>query len=205
MNRFLVAAIALAGLGAAGLIGWNNGIHDYFFPRAFRTVEPNAVYASGQINRRLIGGVIDQYHIGRIVSLTDDGPAEPDEAAEREAAREKGVEYFVFPLNGDGTGDIGEYEKTLVVVTQAESQHVPILVHCYSGAQRTRGWIAFYRLLVEHRPADQVKEELTDGWKEPANPKLYPYLNEHMEEVAKFLVARGIIPSPPLPMPRLDP
>src|SRR5271155_5685109 len=141
----VVGVLAVIALSVGIPVAWNNGVHDYFFPRAFRTIEPDAIYASGQINRRLIAGVLSQYHIRRIVSLTDDGPDQPDEAAERQVAQQMGVEYFLFPLNGDGTGDIRNYERTLVQVTRAMNDSAPILVHCFSGAQRTRGWIAFYR------------------------------------------------------------
>ena len=201
---YFAGAAALV-LGIAFLVAWNNGLHDYFYPKAFRVVEPDEVYASGQINRRLIAGVISDYHIQRIVSLTDDGQ-QVDEVAEREAARRMGVEYFLFPLDGDGTGDIRNYEQTLLEVHDAVERHAPILVHCFSGAQRTRGWIAYYRLLVQGRPADEVQGELTNStWKERPSRALFPYINQHMGEVAQFLYSHGVISSVPTPLPQLNP
>jgi len=201
-----VAVCVLIALAIAFTIAWNNGLHDYFYPKAFRVVIPDEVFASGQINRRLIAGVISDYHIQRIISLTDDGPTQLDEVAERQTARRMGVQYFLFPLDGNGTGDITEYEKTLLEVHQAVARQSPILVHCFSGAQRTRGWIAFYRLLIQRQPPAQVEAELTNStWKERPSRELFPYLNAHMAQVAQFLLAHHVISSIPTPLPQLNP
>ena len=191
-------------LGA--LVAWNNGIRNFFFPKAFRVVEPGQVYASGQIHRRLIADTLQRYGIRQIVSLTDDGPAERDEAAERSIAAAQHVSWVCYSLAGDGTGDIHHYADAVEAVVRAQQRHEPILVHCFSGAQRTRGWIAFYRLLVEHRSAEQVSDELrNDHWPEPASSHLIPYLNSHMREMAQLLVDRHVIDAVPDPIPRLQP
>jgi protein tyrosine phosphatase (PTP) superfamily phosphohydrolase (DUF442 family) len=191
-------------LVVAALVAWNNGLRDRLFPRAFRVVEPGRIFASGQIYRGLIEQTLRDHHIQRLVSLTNE-PGDPDAAAERQAADRLGVTCFRFPLKGDGTGDIHEYEKTLIEVNRAVADGAPILVHCSTGAQRTRGWIAFYRLLIQRRSPRQVAGELTDGsWKAPPNPNLFPYVNQHMEELARLLVADGVIDRVPDPIPRLE-
>ena len=60
-----IGALLLGGI-AAGL--WF-GLPAQFVPKRFGTVVAGKVYRSGHISRRLIGGVIDQYHIGTIIDL----------------------------------------------------------------------------------------------------------------------------------------
>ena len=200
----LVACLVL--VTAAFLVVWNNGLRNRFFPKAFRVVVPQEVYASGQINRHLIGQTLDQYSIKEVVSLTDDGPNQPDEQAERQVCADQHIAWVCYPLAGDGTGDIAHYADTVQAVVAAEQAHEPILVHCFSGAQRTRGWIAFFRLLVEHRPPAEVESELDNRtWPEPANAHLIPYLNAHMREMAQMLVDRHVIDHVPDPLPQLQP
>ena len=73
-------------------------------------------------------------------------------------AAELGVGQVVYPLNGNGTGDIHNYEKTLeneVVRAEQAARAVarPLLQR---GAERSGGWIAFYRLLIQKRSPDEV-------------------------------------------------
>jgi hypothetical protein len=192
-------------LVVAGLVAWNNGIRNRIFPKAFRVVEPGKIFASGVIYRGLIEKTLTEHHIQRVIALTDD-PGNLDEAAEREVTSRLGMQYYLFPLNGDGTGDIHNYEKTLVQVNRAVADNAPVLVHCFAGAERTRGWIAFYRILVQHRAPADVKTELTSGnWKAPPSKQLFPYVNQHMAELAQLLVADGVIDHVPDPIPQLEP
>jgi predicted protein tyrosine phosphatase len=187
------------------LVAWNNGLRNMTFPKAFRVVEPGKIFASGVIYHGLIEKTITQHHIQRVIALTDD-PGNVDEQAERDVSAKLGVKYFLFPLNGDGTGDIHQYEKTLIEVNRAVGDNAPVLVHCFAGAQRTRGWIAFYRLLVQQHSPAEVKAELTTrDWRAPPSPKLFPYVNEHMAELAQLLVADGVIKSVPNPIPQIAP
>jgi protein tyrosine phosphatase (PTP) superfamily phosphohydrolase (DUF442 family) len=154
---------------------------DRFIPRKLRTVDTGQIYASGQIDRHLLRQVLAQDHIKVIVSLITDDPADPDVAAEIRAASELGIQRFVDPLTGDGTGDIHSYASAITQIAQAESENEPVLVHCSSGAQRSNGATFYYRVLVQHWNADDAAREMTqNGFSSRSNPALIPYLNSHM-------------------------
>ncbi len=107
--------VALVLLGLAGwYVSANAGRwKDRFVPRKFRVVDAGQVYASGQIDRHLIRGVLGDNHINTIVALVSDDPTDPDVQAELQAAKDMGIERFVDPLLGDGTGDIHEYANAV--------------------------------------------------------------------------------------------
>jgi len=177
---------------------------DLVVPRKLRTVDPGMIYASGQINHRLLRGVLSDLHIKVIVCLVDDQLDDPDVAAERQLVSEMGIQRLNYPLEGDGTGDIHQYANAVAKMVESEKAGTPILVHCSSGAQRTNGAVFYYRVLVQHRdPADAEAEMLRNGHDPRHNPALIPYLNAHMAEMAQLLVERGVIAQIPDPLPRM--
>jgi hypothetical protein len=166
-------------------------------------IDNGHTYASGQISRYLIRAVFAKYHIGVDVSLCAENiDSDADEVAEREATREMGVTLLECPLAGDGTGDIHEYAKAMV---RANLSGQGVLVHCYSGVERSGACTAFYRVLIEGWTTQQAVAELkANHWTEERNPKMLPYLNEHVEELARILVADGVLTSVPEPLPRFE-
>ena len=99
---------------------------------------------------RLIGQVIDRYHIGTIVDLNGFDKNDPDQKAELAISESKGVQHGVFPLKGNGTGKIERYADAVATIVRSEREDRPVLVHCYAGTQRTGGCLSFYRLLIRH-------------------------------------------------------
>lgn len=177
---------------------------DLVVPRKLRVVDPGQIYASGQINRRLLRQVLTDRHIRIIVCLVDDQLDDPDVTAERQLAKDLDIERFNYPLEGDGTGDIHNYANAVARMVEAERAGKPILVHCSSGAQRSNGAVFYYRVLVQQcDPADAAHEMIRNGHDPRRNPALIPYLNSHMAEMAKLLVDRGIIDHVPDPLPRI--
>lgn len=116
--------VALVLLGLAGwYVSANAGRwKDRFVPRKFRVVDAGQVYASGQIDRHLIRGVLGDNHINTIVALVSDDPTDPDVQAELQAAKDMGIERFVDPLLGDGTGDIHEYANAVQQMVEAQGR-----------------------------------------------------------------------------------
>jgi protein tyrosine/serine phosphatase len=201
---WLVAAIVAGALTVAAPIAWNNGLRDALLPKNFGVVEPGRLYRSGQLSRWQVRRVLADNHITRIVALSNHGGHPADLAAEDQAAAELGVRRDVFPLGGDGTGQVREYVLAVSAIAAAERAGQPVLVHCIAGAQRTGGVIACYQLLVEHRPPAEVYAELRRFGHDPRdNPHLLAYLNEHMGEIAAGLVADGTIERVPDPLPVL--
>jgi len=177
---------------------------DRFVPRKLRTIDAESIYASGQIDRHLIRQVLVDHHIRTIVCLSADDPDDPDAVAEKEIAGELGIERFVDPLSGDGTGDIQSYADAITQIVQAQRQGRVVLVHCTSGVQRSGGATFFYRVLIEHWDADAaVQEMIHNGFKTRSNSTLIPYLNSHISEAAALLAQRGVIDHIPSPLPQI--
>jgi protein tyrosine phosphatase (PTP) superfamily phosphohydrolase (DUF442 family) len=194
----------MAGLGiwfiCANIGHWK----DRFVARKLRTVDAGQIYASGQIDRHLIHGVLDDDRIKVIVCLVADDPSDPDVAAELAATKELGIERFVDPLGGDGTGDFHSYVDAVAQMAAAQKSGKPVLVHCSSGAQRSNGATYLYRVLVEHWDADAAAREMIRNGHDPrANPALIPYLNLHIGEIAAILVDKGVIEHIPDPLPQI--
>ncbi len=177
---------------------------DRFVPRKLRTVDAGMVYASGQIDQHLIRKVLLEDRIKVIVCLLSDDPNDPDMATEARTAHELGIERFVDPLNGDGTGNIRSYADALTQIVEARKRGEAILLHCSSGAQRSNGATFYYRVLVEHWDADSAAREMVrNGYSYRHNPSLVPYLNEHIGEIAAILKDRGVIDQIPNPLPQI--
>ena len=171
--RWVTALGTIAALLIAAPIVWNNGLRDRFVPRNFGVVEPGRLYRSGQISARLIKPTLVDNHIQVIVALAAAGMKPQDLAAEQNAAAELNIDRQLYPLSGDGTGNVDTYAAAVAAVDRAVRAGKPALVHCVAGAQRTGGVIAVYRLLVEHRsPAEAYAEMRRFGHDPRDNPHL---------------------------------
>jgi protein tyrosine/serine phosphatase len=197
------------GIVVAGLAAWYisaNAGHwkDRFIPRKLRAVDPGEIYASGQIDRHLIRQVLADNHINTIVSLVSDDPTDPDVQAELQATKDLAITRYVDSLYGDGTGDINVYANAVQQIVESHRTGKTILIHCSSGAQRTNGAVFFYRVLVEHKDADEAaREMMRNGYDSHSNSALIPYLNSHIAEMARLLNQRGVIASVPAPLPQI--
>ena len=202
-SLYLLSALLLFG---GALVAWNNGVRNRIFPKRFGVVREGLLYRSGQISSGLIEKTLRQHKIRRIVALGTDIRHNADEEAEKKAADALGIQRVVYPLSGDGTGDIGSYVEAVTAMVRARDAGEPLLVHCTAGTQRTGGVVAYYRLLLENAsPSVAVAELRRYGWDPDDNPKLLPYLNGHMLELATRLRDRGILQRVPEPLPQLVP
>jgi protein-tyrosine phosphatase len=200
------AAIIILAVLALWYIGENAGKwKDRFVPRKLRTVEAGQIYASGQIDRHLLPGILVNDHIKVIVSLLSDDPDDPDAVAEVQTAKDMGIQRFVDPLMGDGTGDIHSYANAVMQIAEARKENKPVLLHCSSGAQRSNGATFYYRVFVQHWNADDAaREMIRNGHSPRSNPLLIPYLNAHMREMAALLTENGVIDHIPQPLPQIQ-
>ena len=202
LRKISVAIVVIVLLVAASLVIWNNGLRDGLFPKNFGVVEPGKLYRSGQISHWQIETTLKNNGIKVIVALSGHGGKKADLDAEQKAVDELGIDREVFPLGGDGTGQIEKYADAIALIDQSKKGGKPVLVHCIAGAQRTGGVIATYEMLVENRPADQAYKQMREYGHDPtANPHLIDYLNSHMGELALLLVDRHVIDRVPNPLP----
>jgi protein-tyrosine phosphatase len=196
-----VAFIMLVGLGVVGAGAW------YLNRQAnWGVVEPGKIYRSATISRFLVREKLEENKIGVIVFLSRDNGDDPDLAAEHKAAKELGVQFVNFPMNGDGVARPEQYSAALAAICQAKQQGKPVLIHCHSGAQRTGGVVAMYRILVEGKsPGDAYSELVHYGFDPKRNTTLLPFLNQHIREWAQTLADEKIIPRAPDSLPKLTP
>ena len=202
-KKGIILAVVLVG-GAIWL--WKDVIEDRVIPKRWGVVEDGIIYRSGQLSSSLVKRVLAEHGIEVIVDLTGVEAGNKDQAAERQAAEELGIEVKRFPLHGDGTGDIAHYIDALSAVVEARDNGTPVLIHCAAGAQRTGGAVAFYRLLIERKsPSVVLKEMARYDWNPRKDTILLDYLDEHMAEMAAALKERGIIDEIPDPLPVMRP
>lgn len=202
------AFIAIVLLVILALVAWNNGVRDYLLPKNFGVVEPGILYRSGQISRWQIEKTLKANNIKVIVALSASAGHSQmvNIDAEIKTAADLGIDRKIFPLGGDGTGQIEEYAQAIAAIDAAKKQGKPVLVHCIAGAQRTGGVIACYEMLVEHKsPAEAFEQMRQYGHDPSANPHLLDYLNSHMAELARKLVDRHVIDRVPNPLPVIEP
>jgi tyrosine-protein phosphatase SIW14 len=199
-----VVIVSLVLLAILAAVAWNNGLRDRLMPKNFGIVEPGVLYRSGQISRWRIEPTLKANNIKLIVALSEhaSNAQQPNVDAEIKTARELGIERDLFPLGGDGTGQIDQYANAIAAIDHAKKQGKPALVHCIAGAQRTGGVIATYEMLVEHKsPAEAFDQMRQFGHDPTANPHLLEFLNSHMAELAQKLVDRHVIDRVPDPLP----
>ena len=201
-SRLVWLAVLLVG---GGIWLWEDVIEDRVIPKRFGVVKEGRIYRSGQLSASLIKRTLVKYKIGVIVSLSGDSD-DVDKNAERQAAAELGIERLVFPLGGNGTGDINNYAEAIAAICEAQEKGNPVLVHCAAGAQRTGGVVATYRLLVEEKaPSFALAEMKSYGWDPRDNKLLLPYINSNMAQLAELLCEMGVINEAPEPLPQLGP
>lgn len=178
----------------AGLvIWWYAGLRNQFFPDNFGVVEPGRIYRSAQISRRILRRTLSDNHIAVIVDLSHENT--PDAVAERQIAAEMGVEHINFRLGGDGTGDPNVYPAAIKAIMDANRAGKAVLVHCQSGAQRTGGVIATYRMLIEGESKEAAFTEAEHYHHNPhSNPQLFPFVEKHLDQWKAQLQAEHLAP-----------
>ncbi len=190
-----------------GLCIWAySAIRHDFSPKRFGVVVPGSLYRSGQLSPRMIKPTLERYSIKVIVDFQ--GPKDQSSAIEAElvACKELGVEHHFYPLSGDGTGPIERYADALTTIVETQRASKPVLIHCSAGTQRTGAAVAFYRMLVERKPASEAYEELSRyDWDPKKDTILIVYINDHIAELAQMLQSRGVIEQVPTPLPRIGP
>jgi protein tyrosine phosphatase (PTP) superfamily phosphohydrolase (DUF442 family) len=160
-------------------IAWFAGLRNDFVPANFGVVEPGKIFRSAQISQQMIRHTLEAHHIGLIVNLANEDT--PDLKAEELAARELGVGEVHLGLSGDGLGDPDVYPKAIAEIISANQHGKAVLVHCQSGAQRTGGIIATYRILVEGQSPEQAFAEMRQYGHDPKhNPALIPFIKQHL-------------------------
>ncbi|MDB5290814.1 MAG: hypothetical protein JWL69_2055 [Phycisphaerales bacterium] len=174
---------------------WYTGLRNRFLPMNFGVVEPGKIYRSGQISPNVLRKTLAANRIGLIVNLSSPYEDNPDARAEPIIASEMGVPRINLPLNGQGLGDPSFYPKAITAIVNANRQGKAVLVHCQSGAQRTGGVIATYRILVEGKSFEEAFDEAKHyGHRPHGNPKLMPFVESHLPQWKAELEKQHVAP-----------
>jgi hypothetical protein len=204
LRAIIIVAIAFVAIFAIGLWVWKAWLEDRLIPKRWGTIEEGVLYRSGQISSALIERQLVDHGIRCVVDLTARWPGDDDQKAEAAVIERLGIESVVLDLKGDGTGDLGQYIAALERMHRAEREKTPLLIHCAAGSQRTGGVVAFYRLLVQGKSPERVRDELEAyDWDPAEDTPLRDYINENIGEVARRLIECGIIERVPEPLPVL--
>lgn len=203
-----VKLIIAVGLIAFGIWLYEEVIEEYvipdLFPLKWGCVEEGSLYRSGQLSAALVEKTLKKHDIAVVIALNGDHAGHKDQEAEMRAVASLGLEFFRFPLKGDGTGDIAMYAEAIKTIVRAQAEEKPTLVHCAAGVLRSGGVLACYKLLVKGEPPDQILRHLKDyGWRPEKDNKLLPFINTHMDRLTELLLAEGVISSIPNPLPTL--
>lgn len=203
MQRRALVIIALA---TAAIVGgaflYAKVIRERVFPKRWGVVEQGQIYRSGQLHPALVERTLKGNGIDVIVDLNQLEPENASQRAEEQAAAKLHIERRLFPLIGDGTGDIEQYAQAIARIVEARRADETVLVHCSAGTYRTGGVVACYRMLVEGWPPEKARDEMIDYRWTSDDATLPRYLNDHMAELAARLVELGAIDRAPDPLPR---
>lgn len=204
VNPAHIKLIVIISIIGVGVYIWDEFIKYNVIPKRWGVVEQGKIYRSGQLSSAVIKRTLKKHNIAFIVRLNGDTKGDKHSIAEGRVAQELGIEVLPFMLGGNGTGDIRIYAKAIEAVVDAREEGKPVLVHCAAGAQRTGGWTAFYRLLIERRSAGFVLKELKKyDWDPDDDQILVEYINDNMLELATILKEEGVIDEVPDPLPLL--
>lgn len=193
-TRWWRYALSVVLVIAGGALLWTKVVRDRIVPKRWGVVEAGLVYRSGQLSRHLVERQLREHGIRVVVDLMGDDPENSEQPFERAAIARLGIELHKCPLVGDGTGDWREYVRAVEAIVRTRESGRPVLVHCYAGSQRTGGTVALYRLLVKRDNPRAVLEELPRyAWRPDRDRVLLEYLDAHLPEITRELVARGVI------------
>jgi protein-tyrosine phosphatase len=203
IGRLLLTIGLIVLVIGGGIWLWEDVLEDRLIAKRFGVVVPGSIYRSGQLSPTMIQKTLARHEIDLVVHLGVHDPQNKAHVAEQAAVEALGIERRLYPLRGDGTGDIDNYAQAIAAIVEARDAGQRVLVHCAAGSYRTGGVIASYRMLLEDMPPDEAWAEMEQySWNSDI-PILPEYLNSHMEELTEKLVLLGVIDRVPEPLPVL--
>lgn len=152
-----IVVVAAVSLAVVLLGGVSYSLRWEVWPKRFAQVEPGWLYRGGQVDARLIEDLADRYAFGGILSLTRLSADEPDEAAELALIEDRGLDFCMIPMPGNGVAAFEQLDQAADWIATHEGR--PIYVHCAAGVKRTSAAIAAYRLKHCGWSLEQAAEE----------------------------------------------
>jgi protein tyrosine/serine phosphatase len=156
LARRLAAAIAavatvtsLAAGGWALFLQLTGNIH---------TVERHELYRSAQLNGDDLAQVINKYRIKSVINLSGDNPGDAWYDDELRVSKAQGALHYDVGIGATSEPKPKVMRKLIELLRSAPR---PILVHCYSGADRSGLAAALYEYLVKKESTDASAQQLS--------------------------------------------
>ena len=146
---FAAAVIVAPPAGYAGYLHFSGNIH---------TVEPGAVYRSGQLDRDDLEALIAQKGIKSILNLRGEHPDVGWYSDEADVARRSKIVHISIGLSAREEPDLDTMRRLAAVI---ESAPKPLLIHCMGGADRTGLASAIYEYAIAGKSADEADDQLS--------------------------------------------
>ncbi len=176
----LASTAAFLGYFRRPLFGGNRGV-----------VDPGLVYRAAQPADDLVR-LIRADGLASVLNLRGGGPDDPWYAAEVEATRDAGVDFYDLPMSATRRPSRRELLTLLDLFGRCK---YPLLIHCKSGADRTGLAAGLYLMARREAPPDRAEEafSLTHGHVPLFGPER---LHEPFREYAAWLTSNGLAHTP---------
>lgn len=186
MKRLVRIALGLA-VVPLGILGYQAGLRA---EGNFREVLPDQFYRSAQLSSRSLDKAIRDYGIRTVVNLRG---AQPDAAwyrEEREVVKKHGARLVDFPMSASRKLDAARAQELVALMKSAAR---PILVHCWTGADRTGLVSVIYTNQVAGMDEEKAERQLSAYYGHFGIPLFSPTfaMDESWEELEKVFGIEG--------------
>lgn len=187
-RRVLRAVLVVVLVGSAGFLGY---FRRPLFGGNYGVVDEGVVYRASQPTGD-VARLIRERKLGSILNLRGGGPDDPWYAAEVEAARAAGVDFYDLPMSA--TRRPGRRELLTLLDLFGRCRY-PLLIHCKSGADRTGLAAGLYLMARRGVPPDKAESafDINYGHVPLFGPER---LHEPFREYAAWLAAHGLNHTP---------
>lgn len=126
----------------------------------FHTVEPHQLYRSAQLPPKILKHFIKKYQIKTVINLRGENTHKIWWQQENALLKKLHITFFNLPLSAAHKNSAPLIQKLLYLYNTAPR---PILIHCYSGADRTGEAAALWVLEQQQQNKRAALNQLT--WK----------------------------------------
>ena len=123
----------------------------------FHSVQTGVLYRSAQLSPKFLEKIIKKLNIKTIINLRGKNPNTRWWRKEQALAKKLGVTFYNIPMAASRLPEKKNLLKLLSIYKQAQK---PILIHCYSGSDRTGEaaalWILEYQKLGKKKALNQL-------------------------------------------------
>jgi protein tyrosine phosphatase (PTP) superfamily phosphohydrolase (DUF442 family) len=148
------------------------GVHLYAH-RNLQEIVPGRVYRSGQPTRAMLADLQQSAGLKTVINLRGVWQDDAWYQAEKQAARELGLEHHDIDLRSYRLASLAQVRKLLEILDGCPK---PVLMHCRQGADRASLASAIYVLAYEGQSLDEAMAQYSpwyghlgfaDGWRLP--------------------------------------